>query len=165
MRIRSIIWTSRCCVQVSSLVNESSWPRGRPRGQVGDSIVTAETSRTAHNRATLIEHRPMPYYGAVNASVIIDQAARVVQAQGIRTPPGSLCVYACIMDGGQPKCPTTAQTGSFSAQGPNAKLRRGENSLVADSGRLFRLLCLCYVCPFGFALPGTRYHGAATLVN
>lgn len=88
-------------------------------GQVGDSIVTAEASRTAHNRATLIDHRPMPYYGAVNASVNTDQAAPVVQAQGIRTPPGSMCVYACIMDGGQPKCPTTAQTGSFSAQGPS----------------------------------------------
>lgn len=48
----------------------------------------------------------------VNASMITNQAAPVIQAQGIRTPLGSVC--ACIRYEGLSKGPTAAQTGPFS---------------------------------------------------
>lgn len=86
-----------CCVQVRSLANEQAELAGwepRPRGYVGDSIMTAKNSLTAHSRATLAGHSPMPCYAVVNASLITDQAAPVGQAQGIRTPPRSMCTHA-----------------------------------------------------------------------
>lgn len=69
-----------------------------PGVQVGDSIMTAGNSHTAHSRAILAEHRPMPCYGVVNASMITDKAAPVVQAQGIRTPSGSKCLPSDASD-------------------------------------------------------------------
>lgn len=66
--------------------------------QVGDSIMTAGNSRTAHSRAILAEHRPMPCYGVVNASMITNKAAPVVQAQDIRTRPGSKCIPSACPD-------------------------------------------------------------------
>lgn len=127
--------------------------------QVGDSIMTAGNSRTAHSRAILAEHRPMPCYGVVNASMITDKATPVVQAQGIRTRPGSKCIpSARIRYGGQLMCPTRAQTSPCLLIGQALR----ESSWHAHSGRIpsrFSTLRL------RIRSPTKRYHAAGPLVN
>ena len=78
-------------------------------GQVGDSIMTAKNSHTAHGRETLLGHRPMPCHGAVNASMNSNQAALVVQGAG-HPNSSRVNVYTRIRYGDQLECPTTAQT-------------------------------------------------------
>ena len=158
-RIWSIIWTSRCCVQVCSLANEQAGCEPRLRGYVGDFIMTAENSTTAHSRATLAGHRPMPCYGEVNASVITDQAAPVGQAQGIRTLPRSMCTHASGTQTTKNR-PTIARTGLSLAYGQafsRAKL------LFSYSDRIPSRSCM--PVPSDSLSRAKRYHAASTLVD
>lgn len=139
----------------------AGWLRTRLRGYLGESFMRAENSITAPSRATLAGHRPMPCYGAVNASVTTDQAAPVGPAQGIRTLAGSMCTQCIRQARGRP-----AKESHRGANWPASDQRQA----FVESNAPVRVLG-SYPKPLLHALPSDSlsraksYRAAATLVD